>query len=87
MDRIEITEEVRAAVEYLRDVAHAVPEFKSGLPQFPKSLADCFRIKDDPLFALGTSDLIITLEPTERLMELIAAKRTGEVVGKVSTEL
>jgi hypothetical protein len=87
MDHIEISDEFRSELRALRDVADALPEACKSLPQLSQSNADLFRVKDDSVLAVGTGGLVITLEPTERLRELVTAVRTWKRengVGKVA---
>jgi hypothetical protein len=78
MDHIEISKEFRIGISALRDVANALPKACKCLPELPHKNSDLFRIKDDSILAIGTNDLVITLEPTERLRELVAAVRARE---------
>jgi hypothetical protein len=86
MDRIAPTRELTHWLKLLRDVMDARPESISGLPHLQQGASDLFRVKSDPLFAVGTNDVIITLEPTERLIELVSALRAREGEFQVSTK-
>lgn len=76
MDHIELSDDFRKTVRELRAVARSNPKLLRSLPQLCQSAADCFRIKNDSLFAVGTDDLVITLEPSERLVEFLSTART-----------
>lgn len=76
MDHIEISDEYREGLRCLRQIRDAGPEAHERFRHFLESTAELFRVKDDGVFALGTDDLIVVLEPTERLRELISATRT-----------
>jgi hypothetical protein len=80
MDHIAVTPEFREVLRALRSVAGASPEIGGSFPELGQSASDCFRVKDDCLVATGTGDLVITLEPTERMLEFVAAKRAREAV-------
>jgi hypothetical protein len=86
MDRIELAPGVREGVQVLRDVLNASPETHHGRSGFSQSASEWFRVKQDDVFAVGTGGLVITLEPTESLLELLAAKRAGEVKGNIGKE-
>jgi hypothetical protein len=87
MDHIELSEDFREALRELRNIANALPEHSSGFPQLAQSAADLFRVKNDGIFAIGTNNLVITLEPTERLREYLSAMRARNGrIGKVSAE-
>ena len=75
MDRIQISDAFREGLNSLREVRHALPEVCESNPDLPQRNSELFRIKDDSFMAVRTGDLVITLEPTERLMELVAAAR------------
>jgi hypothetical protein len=83
MDRIEITEDARTGVQYLHNIRRAHPESDQALPNGIHCVSELFRVKDNSLFAGGADDLVITLEPTERLLELVATTRAGESKGNV----
>ena len=87
MDHIQISADFREALQVLRFVANSNPEVKSSLPQIPQSAADLFRVKNDNVFAVGTNEFVVTLEPTERLLEYLSAVRARNGrVEKVNTE-
>jgi hypothetical protein len=46
--------------------------------QLSQPASEFFRVKDNSLLAIGTDYLVVSIEPTERLMELMAAHRAGE---------
>jgi hypothetical protein len=75
MDHITISEEVRAGITCLREIRNASPELRDRFSDFLQSNAELFRVKDDRVLAIGTSDVVISLEPTKRLSELVAAVR------------
>ncbi|MBZ5580170.1 MAG: hypothetical protein LAP40_26725 [Acidobacteriia bacterium] len=75
MDHIEISEGYREGLRCLRFIRDAGPETREYFSQFLNSNTELFRIKDDNVFAVGTGDMVITLEPSERLRELMAAVR------------
>jgi len=75
MDHIKINDDFRKGLQSLRDVADALPEMLKRFPELPQRNSELFRVKDDSFLAVTTGDLVITLEPTERLMEVIAAAR------------
>ena len=78
MDHIEISEEYREGLRCLRQIRNAGPEARKRFSHFLQSTAELYRVKHDSVFALGTDDLIVVLEPTERLHELISATRAWE---------
>jgi hypothetical protein len=63
-----------------------VPEVCKRFPELPQSTSELFRIKTDSFLAIATGDLVITIEPTERLMELVTALRTRKDKGNISEE-
>jgi hypothetical protein len=69
-------------VRQLVVIRNTHPESMDGGPEFPQGVTEFIRVKNDPLFAVGTDDVIVTLEPTERLVELVNAA-AGE--GKLQT--
>jgi hypothetical protein len=87
MNHITITDEFRAGLQSLYDVSKALPEVCERFPELPQCSSDLFCVKNDSFLAIRTGDLVITLEPTERLAELIAAARAwkskGDIVEKV----
>jgi hypothetical protein len=86
MNRILPSEDLLRAYRWLHVVRDASPEEVSTFPEIPQSVADVVRVKQDRLFASGTGDIIITLEPTERLTELVAALRAREFESKAWCE-
>ena len=76
MNHIEVTDDFRKGLGYLENVADALPELCKRFPELPQNVSDLFRIKNDSFLAVRTNDLVITLEPTERLTELVSAART-----------
>ncbi len=77
MTKILATPDLARSLRRLVDMRDAAPQGVDGISEFPQSIAEFIRIKDDPLFAVGTNDVVVTLEPTERLLELVNAA-TGE---------
>jgi hypothetical protein len=75
VDHIEIDDEYREGLRCLCQIRDAGPEVRERFGQFLESCAELFRVKDDLVFAVGTEDLVVTLEPTERLRELMATVR------------
>lgn len=75
MNHIEVSDSFRILLADLENVSDALPELCEGCPEMPKSISELFRIKDDGFLAVMTGDLVITLEPTERLSELVTAAR------------
>jgi hypothetical protein len=75
MNHIAVNDDFRRGLDALEDVADALPEVCERCPELPHSLSELFRVADDGFFAIRTGDLVITLEPTKRLAELIAAAR------------
>lgn len=78
VDHIAVSPELREALSVLCGARDAGPEAMGRVAEFLQSCPDAFSIKRDPLFAIGTNDMVITLEPTKRLMELVHASRTRE---------
>ena len=70
-------------VRQLVVIRNTHPEKVNSGSEFPQSITEFIRIKNDPLFAVGTDDMIVTLEPTERLVEL--AERSGRGRRKLQT--
>lgn len=75
MDRIEISEAFRNALSALHDIAGTLPEAFQRFPELAQSNAELFCVKDDDVRAVMTDKFIITLEPTEKLLNLIATVR------------
>ena len=73
----------RTAIRELH-VAHTPPQGSGGLPQSHQSASDRPRVKVDLLFAVGTGDITITLEPAERFIEPVATVRARKTVLDVS---
>ena len=78
LDHIEITDAYRDGLRCLRLIRNAGPEGLERFGEFLKSNSELIRIKDDPVLAAGTNDMVVALEPTERLRELMAATRAWE---------
>ena len=78
MDHIEISNEYREGLRCLRLIRDAGPKARERFGEFLQSATELFCIKGDPVFAVGTDDMIVVLEPTERLRELMAATRAWE---------
>lgn len=90
MDHIKINDDFRKGLQSLRDVADALPEMLKRFPELPQRSSELFRVKDDSFLAVATGDLVITLEPTERLTEVITAARAWKVergIRKECTEI
>ena len=62
------------------------PERIKSIPELWQNASELFRVKADPLFAVGTDDIVITLEPTERFIELVSAPGAWERELLVSTK-
>jgi hypothetical protein len=87
MDHIEINEDFREALRQLREVRDAIPEVCDSDPSLPQRNSDLFRVKGDSFRAVATGDLVITLEPTEGLMDLIAAIRAWKAERRIGKEI
>jgi hypothetical protein len=86
MNHIAVNDAFRAGLASLEDIADALPEICKRCPDLPQSVSELFRIKNDSFLAIGTGDLVITLEPTERLIELVAAARTWKRISGFGQE-
>lgn len=86
MNRIAPTDDLLKAYKYLHILRDASPEQVGTLPEIPQSIADVVRVKPGCLFARGTGDIIIALEPTERLTELVAALKAWERNNQISSK-
>jgi hypothetical protein len=86
IDHVEIAPGVTDGIRALRVVFNTPPEALHSFPALKQSCSEWFRVKADDISAIGTSDLIITLEPTERLVELVTAVRTREAKGCIGEE-
>jgi hypothetical protein len=87
MDRIEVSAEAKEAIHLLREVSGTLPQFRDCFPELPQSAADCFRVKDDHVLTAGTNELVITLEPTQRMLEFVAAVWARELASKPRSEI
>jgi hypothetical protein len=76
--RIEPTSDCKRATSFLLDIANGLPEMGEGVREILQLAPEFFRVKNDILFAVGTNYLVVSIEPTERLMELMAAHRARE---------
>lgn len=69
-------------------VANAPPELRERFTEDPNRFAETIRIECDCVFAVGTSDIIVTLKPTDGLSSFVSAMgalKIGEV--KLGQEL
>jgi NAD(P)H-dependent FMN reductase len=73
--------ECTAAIAKLRAIVGATPEVLGGYSQSFESASDWFNVKPDSLFAVGTGDLVIMIEPTERLRAFLSTEGAGEGKG------
>jgi hypothetical protein len=87
MNHIAVNDAFRNGLTQLEGVADALPEVCKRFPELPQTVSELFRIKDDSFLAVRTNDLVITLEPTERLLELVSAARTWKGIRDVEEEL
>jgi hypothetical protein len=87
MNHIAVNDAFRNGLTQLEGVADALPEVCKRFPELPQSVSELFRVKDDGFFAVRTSDLVITLEPTERLLELVSAARTWKGIRSIGQEV
>jgi len=76
VDRIEITRELNDGLKALSLIRNGPPDEIERFLDKNQRTSDLFRVKEDILFATGTDNLTILIEPTERLLELVSALRT-----------
>jgi hypothetical protein len=83
MNHITISDEFRVGIQSLAEVSERLPEVCERFPELPQRNSDLFRVKDDSFLAIRTGDLVVTLEPTERLSELVTAARAWKNEGNL----
>jgi hypothetical protein len=71
--RLEPTDECRRATSFLLEVANTHPETRQSGGQLSQSASKFLRVKDNGLITIGADYLVVSIEPTERLMEFMAA--------------
>lgn len=74
-----MAESSSALDEALSELASAPREFLQRFVDRPHLVAKLFRIDSDLLAASAANEMRIVLQPSERLLELVAALRTGDV--------
>jgi hypothetical protein len=83
VDHIEISEDFRTIMRELRQVRDILPEVFRSNPDLSQRNSELFRIKDDSFIAVSTEELVIVLEPTERLTKLVTAARAWKAKSDV----
>jgi len=74
---IEITDGLPKLLNSLRQAARTEPENLRFGPEVFQDVSKLVRVKCDRVFAAGTDNIVVTLEPTELLIEIVPA--TGAV--------
>jgi hypothetical protein len=86
VNRIAPTRELTKCLGLLRKEMDSGPERVERIPELRQNISNLVRLKADPCLATGTNDIVITLEPTERFIELVSTLGAREGEPQISTE-